>query len=208
VSKSPTWGPWAPHPRAAERRRSAVQIAKLALSADGLLDEHRHQLLSVAVWKHTEADGKFTTRFRSEGALEVSDSSMLNHEHVYPRKWLRERMLAEPSRVEEIISRPVVAGRQPCQRVATHQREGAGHRHPSGGPHRWLAKNACACDLERRHYWPLRRQDINELRYVKDNLAAMADVIEMVYLDDSPTAASGAPRWKETRGGLISPPAA
>ena len=83
-----------PHARSDERRRSAVEIAKLALAAQGLIDEHRNQLLSVAVWRHTEADGKYATRFRSEGALGVTDLRRLNHEHVYPRKWLREWMLA------------------------------------------------------------------------------------------------------------------
>jgi hypothetical protein len=71
------WRPWTPHARAIQRRRSAVEIAKLVLASEGILNEHRNQLLSVAIWKHTEADGKYTTRFRSEGALGISDVSKL-----------------------------------------------------------------------------------------------------------------------------------
>jgi hypothetical protein len=51
---------WAQHPNADARRRSAVNVARLALAADDILDEHRHWLLSVAVWKYTEADGKYS----------------------------------------------------------------------------------------------------------------------------------------------------
>jgi hypothetical protein len=90
-----------------ERRRSAVNIARLALAAEDILPEHRHWLLSVAVWKYTEADGKWNTRHCSRAALAVTDRRRLNHEHVFPRKWLRERMLAEPDRVEEIMAMAV-----------------------------------------------------------------------------------------------------
>jgi hypothetical protein len=100
-------GGWVPHPKGDERRRSAVNVARLALSAEDILPEHRHWLLSVAVWKYTEADGKWNPRFRSRAALGVTDKRRLNHEHVFPRRWLRERMLAEPDRYREIMAMAV-----------------------------------------------------------------------------------------------------
>jgi hypothetical protein len=53
---------WKPHPKAVARRASAIRIAKLVLGADGLEPEHRNELLSIAIWKYTEADGKSKTR--------------------------------------------------------------------------------------------------------------------------------------------------
>jgi len=98
---------WVPNRLGDERRRSAVNVARLALDADDILPEHRHWLLSVAVWKYTEADGKWNTRHRSRAALGITDKRHLNHEHVFPRKWLRERMLAEPDRFQEIMAMAV-----------------------------------------------------------------------------------------------------
>jgi hypothetical protein len=100
-------GRWAPRPDADERRRSAIRIAKLVLAADGLVKAHRDELLSIAIWKYTEVDGKFTTRFRSAGAVAERDIRQLNHEHVFPRKWLRERLLADPSRCEATMAMAV-----------------------------------------------------------------------------------------------------
>ena len=94
---------WRPHPKAEARRASAIRIAKLILDADGLEPEHRNELLSIAIWKYTEADGKSKTRYRSEGALHETDSKKLNHEHVVPRKCLREKMLLDPNRCKTIM---------------------------------------------------------------------------------------------------------
>lgn len=95
---------WEPHPEADARRQSAVRIAKLVLGAEGILPFHRNELLSIAIWKYTEADGKFRTRWRSRGALHERDLKLLNHEHVVPRKVLRDQMLREPERCEELMA--------------------------------------------------------------------------------------------------------
>ena len=98
---------WKPHPRGDARRISAIRIAKLVLAANGLEPEHRNELLSIAVWKYTESDGKFKTRFRSAGALHERDLKKLNHEHVIPRKWLRDEMLQAPAECEPIMGRAI-----------------------------------------------------------------------------------------------------
>jgi hypothetical protein len=56
------------------------------LEATDLMPEHRDWLLSGAVWKYTEADGKWNTRHRSRDAVGIQDTGRLNHEHVYQRK--------------------------------------------------------------------------------------------------------------------------
>jgi hypothetical protein len=100
-------GPWKPRPDSEERRRSAIRIAELVLAADGLVRVHRDELLSIAIWKYTEADGKFATRFRSAGAVGERDIRRLNHEHVFPRKWLRDHLLDAPDRCGEIMAMAV-----------------------------------------------------------------------------------------------------
>ena len=77
--------PYIPSPRAQEERRSAAVMAHLAVSAVGLSDRHRKDLLNVAVWKCTEADGKLKCRYRSAGVLSDVPSD-IHHEHVITRK--------------------------------------------------------------------------------------------------------------------------
>jgi len=76
------------------RRLSAVRIAEAILAAPDVTISHRRELLSIAVWKFTEADaGKWGLRFRSEGVLSGNGSGV-QHEHVKPRKQLVDELLA------------------------------------------------------------------------------------------------------------------
>ncbi len=94
---------WTPHPLGDERRSSAIRLAAGVLATEGLLMAHLREALSIAIWKYTEADGKFRTRFRSAGGVGAPDK-LLNHEHVITRKKLIDRMLAEPGRCAEIMA--------------------------------------------------------------------------------------------------------
>mgnify|MGYP006865058110 CR=1 FL=1 len=76
-------------------RIARLASAKKAIAAISKLDlypAHKKELLSVCIWKITEADGKFNLRYWSEGALSASKSE-LRHEHVYERKELIERLM-------------------------------------------------------------------------------------------------------------------
>jgi hypothetical protein len=84
------------------RRRSAVEMAKAVLAAE-LVPEHRREALSIAIWKFTEADGKYNCRFRSEGALGAADPKQLQHEHVVTRRSLIARLIADPDRAADIM---------------------------------------------------------------------------------------------------------
>lgn len=97
---------WTPHTLADQRRSSAIRLAEGVLATDGLLTAHLREALSIAIWKYTEADGKFRTRYRSAAAVGAADK-LLNHEHVVTRKRLIDRMLAEPGRCAEIMSTAV-----------------------------------------------------------------------------------------------------
>lgn len=97
---------WSPRADGDARRHSAVVLAKAVLSLEGITMAHRREFLSIAIWKYTEADGKITTRYRSVGAIGAVPK-LCHHEHVIPRKWLIDRMLAEPDRCEEIMGRAI-----------------------------------------------------------------------------------------------------
>ena len=72
-------------------RRSALRVARLALSAPGLVAEHVDDLLHYAIWKLSEADyPKYhlptrTKRAHKEILLGGSLQKRLRHEHVYQR---------------------------------------------------------------------------------------------------------------------------
>jgi hypothetical protein len=73
-----------PHPQAEGRRRSAVTLIKslLANKQPEVLPDHVSDLIDVLLWRITEADGKYNTRYKSSGALECANNSQLRHEHV------------------------------------------------------------------------------------------------------------------------------
>lgn len=94
---------WNPHKNSQERRESAVASATALLLARGdITTSHLKELLSITIWKHTECDGKYKTRYQSLGAI-THRKDKLNHEHVVPRKLLVKALLDEPSRCHEIF---------------------------------------------------------------------------------------------------------
>lgn len=84
-----------------ERIASAVAAIKAILPLDLYL-AHKKELLSVCLWKITEADGKLKVRYWSEGAL-INPEGKLQHEHVNERKRLITRLLDGES-VESVIA--------------------------------------------------------------------------------------------------------
>jgi len=81
-----------PH-RDREERISSALLAIRAIVPLPLYPAHKRELLSVCIWKITEADGKKKVRYWSEGAI-WSDPKTLQHEHVVERKELVSRLLA------------------------------------------------------------------------------------------------------------------
>lgn len=98
---------WKPRADSELRKASAVALASSVLSAkERILLPHLREVLSIAVWKYTECDGKYTTRYRSEGAL-FAASSEVHHEHVITRKAIVDRLLQDPANVESILATSV-----------------------------------------------------------------------------------------------------
>lgn len=73
------------------RIESAKTIINALVSLD-LYSPHQKELISNALWKITEADGKYKLRYWSEGSLSATQSNW-HHEHVCERKELVSRLL-------------------------------------------------------------------------------------------------------------------
>ena len=97
-----------PHPQSEARRRSAVALIKylLAEKKPEVLSAHYRELLSVLLWKITEAEAhKHKTRFKSQGALDCSDKAKLRHEHVFQRsRMIAALEKAAPHEVDDILN--------------------------------------------------------------------------------------------------------
>ena len=99
--------PWSPHKDSDRRKASAVALATSILhSRSSLYPAHAREILSIAIWKYTECDGKYATRFRSEGAMFAKTDSV-HHEHVITRKVLVDRLLAHPDQVQEVFAEAI-----------------------------------------------------------------------------------------------------
>lgn len=80
-------------------RTSAFNLIRQLLDLRDITEKHKKEQLSIGLWKWTEAEGvaphaKYHTRLRSAGALNTNSPAKLNHEHVWPRSWLIEQLLA------------------------------------------------------------------------------------------------------------------
>ena len=91
-----------PHKDRDLRIRSAVTAIKAILNLD-LYPSHKKELISVCIWKITEADGKLRTRCRSIGSLTADSGTKLQHEHVFERKSLIQRLLDQREDVQVVL---------------------------------------------------------------------------------------------------------
>ena len=90
--------PFTPNPQAAAKTASAVALLWLVLEARRLLMAHRREVMSVALWKHTEAAAappcpKYRLRYRTRAAMDLTTAAEVRHEHVWTREWLIDTML-------------------------------------------------------------------------------------------------------------------
>lgn len=83
-----------------EITESAARAIEGCLNLD-ILARHKRNIISGMLWKITEARGKYSTRYRSRRSMEVG--AKLQHEHVFTRKDLTDRIVADPERVREIL---------------------------------------------------------------------------------------------------------
>lgn len=82
-----------------QEMESAVAACVFAATNPDLVERQRIDILDGSLWLVTvhSPRSKYKTRFRSEGAKDVDDPKLLAHEHVFQRKQMRGRVLANPS---------------------------------------------------------------------------------------------------------------
>ncbi|MDR3611328.1 MAG: hypothetical protein P4L27_12250 [Ignavibacteriaceae bacterium] len=86
---------------------SAQQIEDSKTIIKTVLDLNIHhdmkrKVIDYLLWNITGAFGKFNTKYISDGA-KISHGELLNHEHVFTKKGLIQRILAEPDNLETIL---------------------------------------------------------------------------------------------------------
>ncbi|MDX6241046.1 MAG: hypothetical protein QOG10_5870 [Kribbellaceae bacterium] len=100
------------------REKSLVQAIQILLEAPGIDTQHRRQLVDIALWKFTEASGmqphpKYNLRYLTDGARNLGMPADVNHEHVWPRKWILDRLMGHrrwaPQEIEELLRAHAVA---------------------------------------------------------------------------------------------------
>jgi hypothetical protein len=99
----PPFSPFRHRPDSETRIQSALIAIRCILAADDVLPEHKTELLSVCLWKITEAEGmgKYQTRFVSTGSINRPVRE-LAHEHVHERRKLVQKLLDRSVSVDEL----------------------------------------------------------------------------------------------------------
>lgn len=67
-----------------------------------ILDRHRRDLIRSLLWQVTEARGKYTTRYRSRAAFD-DPKQRIQHDHVFTRQDLCERLMKPDSNVRSVL---------------------------------------------------------------------------------------------------------
>jgi hypothetical protein len=79
----------------------SVTMAIVGCLALPIMERHKRDIISGLLWRITEARGKYTTRYRSRASLE--NGAKLRHDHVFTRKDITDRIIAEPERARTIL---------------------------------------------------------------------------------------------------------
>jgi hypothetical protein len=86
-------------------RASAAEAIRLVVRNGKILPKHKNELISIMLWKITEAEGKYRLRFQSAGALTCKQANQLRHEHVFTRKQLTHELLQHPRAIKRILAK-------------------------------------------------------------------------------------------------------
>jgi hypothetical protein len=104
-----TKAPFVPSPDPDAVIRSVHLLAEgiVGLRALNPMDKHVRELLSILIWKLTEAHGKYSLRYRSLGALQkhaYPGPGKFIHEHVHTRKSLIGRMIGGDEPLTQVLA--------------------------------------------------------------------------------------------------------
>jgi hypothetical protein len=109
---------------------SAKKLARVVLKSRSLLTKHKRKILSEVQWFISEADGKYTTRYRSKKVVDLARRylrtvsrgpakrgtanvqakarrELIQHEHVNTRKSITDKILRHPTQVVSILNQVI-----------------------------------------------------------------------------------------------------
>ena len=89
---------------------AVIDSAYLAVESILKLDlypAHKRELLDICIWKITEVDGKYTTRYRSRKAINNIDNESIQHEHVVEKKKLITELIENPGEYRSVLDKAV-----------------------------------------------------------------------------------------------------
>ena len=106
---------WLPDSGDSDLLDSARRLAEFAVTSQGLSDKARKELVNLALWWATEVDGKYTTRYRSRGVIELASTAplprawwkALRHDHVTTRKSLAKRLLDDRENPAAVLAEAI-----------------------------------------------------------------------------------------------------
>lgn len=127
-----------------ENLASARRAIKAVLHLD-ITKKHKRKLLNAMLWAITEAPGKYNVRYITQAALRKGARKHLRHEHVYPRKWLIEKLLKSPQSVDKITKRAIAC-------VVTKSENKRLNRVPGAGWKRYKQLTISVWDKERERW--------------------------------------------------------
>lgn len=95
---------------AEEELLSIKAFITVVMSTESILFKHKKRFISKSLWNITNpiSKYKYLRRYRSKGVLEGKDESIpLQHEHVFEKKQMVDRILKNPSSIEEELRKAV-----------------------------------------------------------------------------------------------------
>ena len=91
-----------------KQKRDAVRIMKLILVDNEIGKEMKKKVIDTMLWNISGLGegsfGKYLIRFRSKKSLDNQDARII-HEHVYPKKYLIEKIMNENNPDDETIDK-------------------------------------------------------------------------------------------------------
>ena len=93
----------------AEVISSVKRIARAVVADGDISDAHKMEVLSLVQWKISEANGKYSTRYRSAEVVRLAGyrnppTTRIQHEHVYTRVWISRSILEAPQHLDELLN--------------------------------------------------------------------------------------------------------
>lgn len=82
---------------------SATTVIDQILRMTDVMEKHKKEMLSDMIWKISESNGRWNTRYYSAGVLDKTNDEKVQHEHVVTRKEIIDQLLKKPNEYKEIL---------------------------------------------------------------------------------------------------------